>query len=212
MEEEIPEHLIVDLDVREQLRAGEEPFSRIMAAVAKVGEGGALRLRTTFEPVPLFHVLGKRGFAHRARQEAHDDWTVLFLHSVGPAPDPELSTAPAGPVPVEEEAPHPRSAGRPASEPHTGGTAPGTVVELDVRGMEPPEPLLRTLAALDALPPGSTLVQLNHRTPRHLLPRLEELGFGYTVEHVGPDLVRTTIRHVPMPRSTGTSSTDIDPR
>src|SRR5690606_30324432 len=49
--------VIVDLDVREDLRSGREPFSRIMAAVATVPPGGTLRLRATFEPVPLYAVL-----------------------------------------------------------------------------------------------------------------------------------------------------------
>src|SRR6185312_1664513 len=54
----------VELDVREDLRCGREPFSRIMAAVAALAEGEILRLRAPFRPVPLFSVLAKRGFAH----------------------------------------------------------------------------------------------------------------------------------------------------
>jgi uncharacterized protein (DUF2249 family) len=55
---------------------------------------------------------------------------------------------------------------------------PGEMIELDVRDMDPPEPLVLTLAALDRLPPGATLVQVNTRVPQHLLPQLEAGRFG----------------------------------
>ena len=68
-------------------------------------------------------------------------------------------------------------------------------VVLDVRGLEPPEPLVETLEALAALPRGKTLVQLNVRVPRLLLPKLEERGFVYEIDAQSPDLIRVLIRH-----------------
>jgi tRNA 2-thiouridine synthesizing protein A len=70
----------------------------------------------------------------------------------------------------------------------------GDVVVLDVRGLEPPEPMMQTLAALEALPPGAVLVQLNARPPQFLLPILEERGFTYEIRQQEPDLVRIFIR------------------
>ena len=67
---------VSEVDVREDLRSGNEPFSKIMAAVAALGEHEILRLRTTFEPVPLFTVLGKRGFVHESEEHGADDWSV----------------------------------------------------------------------------------------------------------------------------------------
>jgi uncharacterized protein (DUF2249 family) len=69
------------------------------------------------------------------------------------------------------------------------------VVILDVRDLEPPEPMVRTLAALEELPPGGTLLQINVRVPQFLLPRLEERGFTYEIREQAPDLVRVFIRH-----------------
>ena len=68
------------------------------------------------------------------------------------------------------------------------------VVVLDVRGLEPPEPLVKTLEALVVLPRGKTLVQLNVRVPRLLLPKLEERGFVYEIDAQPPDLIRVLIR------------------
>lgn len=71
------------------------------------------------------------------------------------------------------------------------------VVVLDVRDLEPPEPMMRTLAALEQLPEGGTLVQLNVRVPQFLLPLLEERGFVYEIREQEPGLVRVFIRHRP---------------
>lgn len=55
-------------------------------------------------------------------------------------------------------------------------------VLLDVRGLEPPEPLERTLAALEELPPGGVLLHVNDRVPAFLLPELDDRGLAYTLD------------------------------
>lgn len=54
--------------------------------------------------------------------------------------------------------------------------------ELDLRGLEPPEPLIRILQALPRLPQGQDLVALTDRQPMFLYPKLEALGFAYETE------------------------------
>jgi uncharacterized protein (DUF2249 family) len=156
----LPEERITDLDVRPALRRGEEPFSHIMAAKAALPDGNVLRLRAIFEPVPLYHVLAKQGFAYWTEKLAADDWRVWFYRA-DEAPS-NGGAVPAAPAAVEEDAGE-------------------DVIVLDVRGLEPPEPMVRTLAALEALPRGKTLLQINVRTPQFLLPRLAEQGFVYEV-------------------------------
>jgi TusA-related sulfurtransferase len=50
---------------------------------------------------------------------------------------------------------------------------------LDVQDLEPPEPLLRVLAATDALQSGEYLRVLIQRDPVMLYPLLEAQGFQY---------------------------------
>lgn len=69
---------IEDVDVREQLRRGEEPFGQIMAAVAGLPPDGVLRVRAIFEPEPLYGVLGGKGFEHWTERLGDDDWRVWF--------------------------------------------------------------------------------------------------------------------------------------
>ena len=67
-----------ELDVRPILRAGGEPFSAIMEAVNGLAAGQSFRLLATFEPVPLYAVLAKKGFDHAAREIGGGDWEVMF--------------------------------------------------------------------------------------------------------------------------------------
>ena len=78
---------------------------------------------------------------------------------------------------------------------HDDAVQDDNVVVLDVRGLEPPEPMIRTLAALEQLPPGSTLVQINVRVPKFLLPLLDERGFTYDIREQG-DVVRLFISRI----------------
>ena len=55
-------------------------------------------------------------------------------------------------------------------------------------------PATEKAAALESLPAGETLVQVNERVPQFLLPRLAELGFEYEVREPPNGPVRTFIR------------------
>lgn len=153
----------VELDVRDDLRNGREPFVRIMAAVDTLPAAAVLHLRAIFEPAPLFKALGKRGFRHEAVAHAPDDWSVWFWRPAAGPPSPDADSDGA-------------ARARPA-------------VVLDVRGLEPPEPLTRTLTALETLPAASELVHLNERVPRLLFPILVERGFVYDVDESQPERV-----------------------
>jgi len=165
----------VHLDVREDIRRGQDPFARIMAAVKTLGPEQALVLRAPFKPVPLLAVLGKRGFAHWAEQSAPDDWTVWFYR--GPSAPGELVAGAS-----------------------VAASAEGDMALLDVRGLEPPEPMVRILERLDMLRPGQRLVVLHERRPMLLYPQLDERGFLHDTEEVEPGLVRIVVRR-PAPPS-----------
>ena len=64
---------------------------------------------------------------------------------------------------------------------------------LDLRGLPPPEPLVRTLEAAAALPVGEELVVLTERRPVHLLPLLAERGLVVTTSEL-PHAHETRVR------------------
>jgi uncharacterized protein (DUF2249 family) len=141
----------VDLDVRDDIRRGREPFARIMAAVKALGAGQALVLRAPFEPVPLYDVLGKRGLAHWTERSAADDWSVWFY--------------------------------RPERRPRV----------IDVRGLEPPQPMVLVLEELERLRPGDRLEVIHDRRPMLLYPLLEQRGCAHETDEPEPGLVRIVI-------------------
>src|ERR1041385_2244428 len=68
----------VTLDVREDLRNGREPFTKIMCTVAALGPDEQFMLIVPFEPTPLFEVMGRRGFRYAAQPVESGAWEVLF--------------------------------------------------------------------------------------------------------------------------------------
>jgi uncharacterized protein (DUF2249 family) len=166
----------VELDVREEIRRGEEPLARILAAVGTLGTADVLVLRAPFEPVPLYAVLGRRGYTHWTEQRAAGDWYVWFWR--GPATAAEETEPVRAPVPAAAgSAPAPESSD----------------VTLDVRGLAPPLPMVRVLEQLETLPPGGTLTVLHERRPMFLYPQLDARGFHHQTDEPAPGLVRLTI-------------------
>ena len=144
--------MISHLDVREDIRGGERPFERIMAAVDGLAADDVLVLRVPFEPIPLYAVLDKRGFRHRAERLAPGDWSVSFYR-------------------------------------HSGRS-----LVLDVRGLEPPQPMVRVLEEADRLAPGDELEVRHDRRPIFLYPQLDERGLVHETDSPEPGLVRIRIR------------------
>ena len=176
---------VTALDVRDDLRNRREPFSRIMAAIEALPDDGVLRLRATFEPTPLITLLGRRGFLFESAEVGPGDWWVWFwregMAGLG-ARHSALGEEPGALAPRVER------------DEAAVEEAPGDVL-LDVRGLEPPEPMVRTLAALEALPPGRTLIQVNVRAPQFLLPILAERGFVWEIDESESGRVLVRIRH-----------------
>jgi uncharacterized protein (DUF2249 family) len=153
---------IVTLDVREDLRKGCEPFSKIMKVVGQLCPDENLLLVAPFEPVPLFSVLARQGFDHKSKQTPSGDWEVLFTRRNG---EPSVFAPPERP---------PCGAVK---------TRPAGTIEVDARGLEPPQPMIKILEALAALPDGAELRARTDRRPMHLYAQLEERGFvGETEE------------------------------
>ena len=157
----------VDVDVRPILRAGGEPFSVIMQAVEGLEPGQGMRLFATFKPIPLFGVMGSRGFSHEANELNDGEWEVLFR--------PEGT----GLVP-------------PVSSNGVDAAAwPEPSIDLDNRDLGPPEPMARILEATERLKAGEVLSALLLREPRFLFPELARRGHQW---RGGFDPERTTYK------------------
>lgn len=149
----------VTVDVIEDIRAGREPFSRIMKAVAGLQTEEQLLLIAPFKPVPLIGVLRKQGFTHSGQQRPSGVWEILFTREPG---RPSTETVP----PITADAAH-------EAAPLFGPKA----LVVDARGLEPPQPLAKILEAVANLPANTELCARTDRRPMHLYAHLEERGF-----------------------------------
>ncbi|MGV6876340.1 DUF2249 domain-containing protein [Pseudochelatococcus sp. B33] len=166
-----------DLDVRPLMRAGQEPFSTIMAATDALAPGERLRLIAPFRPVPLFQVMTNRGFAAADRALPGGDWEVIFTPIAGLSPETGCETGLA-----------------PGSAP--GATLwPEPAAMLDLTGLTPPEPQSRILQRLEDLAPGDVLFALLDHEPGRILPELALHGHEWAGNFsAGGDAYRLLVR------------------
>jgi uncharacterized protein (DUF2249 family) len=158
----------ITLDVREDIRQGREPFGLIMQAVQRLRRNENLLLIAPFEPVPLFSVMAQQGFSHDSKATDAGDWEVLFSRGA------EVQ-APTSPVPSRP----PRCSGR--------------RIDVDARGLEPPQPLITILEALESLPEGAAMRAFTDRRPVHLYDQLAERGYKAETEQQTDGSYITTI-------------------
>ena len=149
---------VVTLDVREEIRKGQEPFSKIMATVGQLEPGDTLRLLAPFEPAPLYGVLAAHGFGHESKALPAGDWEILFKRD------------PHAPVGAGESRQRPSKL--PASPPRDI-----RILEIDARGLEPPQPMVTILEQLAHLPCGVEVKARTDRKPLHLSAQLQDRGF-----------------------------------
>ena len=104
---------------------------------------------------PVVRRHGGQGFAHSERALDAGEWEFLFT----PA-----ATAQTQQLPVAASA---------------FGDWPEPAVRLDNRDLDPPEPMVRVLAAAEQLGRGETLSALLRREPVFLFPQLEKRGYRW---------------------------------
>ena len=160
-----------DLDVRPILAKGGDPFSVITKTATSLAPGESLHLVAPFEPVPLYAVLRSMGFAsrHELRDGAHHVW---------------FERDGAGGLPAAKET----AAAAPLQPP----------VERDVRGLEPPAPMMTILEKLVELGPGAQLLVRHHREPVLLYEKLQLRGYAARAKKVcdGDWIVHIAPAHV----------------
>lgn len=203
-----------ELDARDMQQRGEDPFFVIQDTARTVQPGQAFRLRNTFQPFPLYGVLGAKGFVHWVEELGPDDWLITFYrerqvsadtdaddtHPHGaarPAAMPPVTGAPGTAAgPVAGGAADSTAAGRPsiadvdallaADAPPAEGLV-AAVVTIVPEDLTPPMPMVKVLEGLAPLPVGALLLVHHMRTPPHLTAKLEEQGHRYRIWDMGPD-------------------------
>ena len=150
------------LDVRPLLKRGEEPLGDIMRLAGPMKVGQAFILEAPFDPAPVRRILAGKGFISHPVCLSADHWQITFLRN-GDATPPAVrdeSDAPADSVRTWQE---------------------DGVMHIDVRGLEPPQPMLAVLELIESADAGDTIIVHHEREPLFLYPELEERNWSHQV-------------------------------
>lgn len=196
---------IVELDVRPHLSKKLEPFQLIMDTVKELKHEDVLVLHAPFKPTPLLGILKMKGYSSTSERLESNHWVTKFVHKKNKTAAEKISAAVQfntlarteltsssiedsgsedamnsceGQPPAIAE---PSKSAVLSDEPITQEQKEPTIV-LDNRGLEPPQPMMRTLAALERCKPGEVVLIHNDRVPVFLIEELNQLGCLYTVE------------------------------
>lgn len=161
------------VDVRALLAARREPFVIVMQAANALPPDGILLIDAPFNPRPLRRVLETRAFETYGQRVEAGHWRIWCRRA---SADPCEHVAAA------------KGAAR--GRVWRGGS----VVHIDVRGLEAPAPLVAILTLIDGGPHEGVVIVHHHRDPLYLYPELAERGWSWTPLPSPPNEVRLELR------------------
>lgn len=169
---------IKTLDVQPILKAGSDPFTRIMEELKQVPEGYALEVLNSFEPTPLIKILNKKGYASYVKSEAEVVYTY-FLKVAEPKKQEDLGALVVTISLAEMEKEKEKYSNK--------------LRETDVRDLEMPLPMVTILNELESLPQGHALFVHHKKVPQYLLPELAERHFKTLITEIEEGNVKLLI-------------------
>jgi uncharacterized protein (DUF2249 family) len=161
----------VELDVRPHLKKKLEPFQIIMDTVKTLQKEDLFVLHATFKPTPLLGLMKTKGFHNKVEKRGDEHWVTTFAHKSMK----HLLQTDGAEADDAEEVSNAASEQDPSRETR--------IFKLDNRGLEPPQPMIRTLSKLGNAATGDQVVIHNDRVPMFLIEELNTLGYPYSVEN-----------------------------
>ncbi|OQX76456.1 MAG: hypothetical protein B6D61_08770 [Bacteroidetes bacterium 4484_249] len=152
---------IVELDVRPNIEAGNDPFKIILTAIKELPDNSVLKIINVFEPLPLINHLRDKGYEsiterpeegvvhtyfRKAAQVSKEDLPEIKLTDFS---EFEMKTSEFG----------------------------ENIKTIDVRHLEMPEPMVTILQEVEKLPEGHALYVHHKRIPQFLLPELKKRDY-----------------------------------
>ncbi|HTO15548.1 MAG TPA: DUF2249 domain-containing protein [Edaphocola sp.] len=171
----LPEYLknvasekIIPFDVRALLAGGEDPLRAIQMKIKELTAGQVLKIINTFEPTPLIKLLEKQGFQTHVDIIAPQEIETYFY-----------KTDDSGGVTLATETASSTGDWETILKKHEGN-----LVEIDVRHLEMPMPMMTILENLETLPDGKALYVNHKRIPVFLLTELKDRDFEFRIKEV----------------------------
>jgi len=161
---------IRQLDVRPIIESGKDPFQDIMVAVKELKSEEILLIINSFEPIPLYSVLGKQGFEHWTEKE-NNMFRIYFYKDNKIARNENVQKTKSTTNEIDYK----------------------NVIELDVRELVPPEPMIKILETLSQVDDNTLLLVHHHREPMMLYPKLEERGYEAVTNKIEENYFKVVI-------------------
>ncbi|WKZ70083.1 MAG: DUF2249 domain-containing protein [Melioribacteraceae bacterium] len=149
---------IKELDVRPIIDEGKDPLSTIMNFVKNIADDEIFLLINSFEPLPLYTVLGNKGFEHFT--EKVDNTFKVYFYKTGKEHG------------IKED-----KANQIDDTFAINLSGYENVIEINVRELPPPEPMMKVFETLPRVDENTLLLVHHHREPLMLYPKLEERGY-----------------------------------
>ncbi|MCC5932409.1 MAG: DUF2249 domain-containing protein [Cyclobacteriaceae bacterium] len=170
---------IVDLDVRPVLAGGTDPLHIILDKVNTLKKNQALKIINTFKPAPLITLLGKKGFEHTVKNPAPGLIETYFFKTDNFGDSDEIT-----PLKIDSDTSDWHVLYKKYQDKKT---------KIDVRGLQPPQPMTLILEKLENLPDDEALLVQHEKIPVFLLPELHNLNYSYQINEESENQVSILI-------------------
>jgi uncharacterized protein (DUF2249 family) len=169
-----------ELDVRASLANDADPFNLIMKKVKEMEKGQTLLLINSFEPAPLIRILKGKGHTIYI-QHIEADLVHTFITKV----NNEVEIEEKENLTIDHKERFNEVLLR----------YKNNLVEIDVRDLEMPQPMIAILDNIDQLPAGKALYVHHKKIPVYLLPELKEKGFHHVIAKQGAEVKMIIFPH-----------------
>ena len=153
---------VIQMDVRPTIKAGNDPFKEIMAAIKTLPQNAVLEIINVFEPIPLINNLHDKGFVSFTERpnegEVHTFFKKTGQTKVEDTPKQKHTELSAFELKVAEFGEN--------------------IKTIDVRELEMPMPMATILSEIETIPENHGLYVHHKRIPQFLLPELEKRGYS----------------------------------
>ena len=164
-----------ELDVRPILEADEDPLKMILTHLKELPHDQVLRILNTFEPTPLVALVSKKGYSAWTKTIS-SELTETYIYKEGRFQESLV------------EEPEEKDDWQSYIERYEHH-----MVQVDVRQLPMPQPMMVILETLDGLPLDQALFVLHKKVPVFLLPEIKERGYDYRMKEVGENEVHLLI-------------------
>lgn len=171
------DYLIVKLDVRPTIESGADPFSEIMTVIKTLESHQILQIINIFEPIPLINILKNKGFDSFTKQVDKNEFHTFFKRI-------DAKTI------IDSNTSLNNIFDNFDSKMVDFGS---NLVEIDVRDLEMPEPMVNILNEIANLPVNHGLFVHHKKVPQFLLPELKSRNFTWLTKEIEEGYVQMLI-------------------